>query len=100
MALATSLASARVGFGLCSMEASIWVAVMTGLPFETVVRMIFFCVAGTSARGSSTPMSPRATMMPSAAATISSRLVTPALFSILAIIGILTFFSMSISLIL
>ncbi len=68
IALATSLASARVGFALTSMDASIWVAVITGLPFITVLRMSFFWVLGTSASGSSTPRSPRATMMPLAAA--------------------------------
>ena len=42
IAFATSLTSARVGTGLRSMESSIWVAVMTGLPARTVEWMIRF----------------------------------------------------------
>ena len=88
MALATSLTSARVGTGLRSMESSIWVAVITGLPAMTVLRMIFFWTRGTSWRGISTPRSPRATIVPLAAATISSRFRTASSFSILAMMGI------------
>ena len=82
-ALATSLTSARVGRGLRIMESSICVAVMTGLPAMLVRRIIFFCSMGTSQAGISTPRSPRATISPSLAAIISSRLSTPSRFSIL-----------------
>ncbi len=87
IAFATSLTSARVGRGLRSIESSIWVAVMTGFPLVTVVRMMFFWIAGTSASGNSTPRSPRATMVPSAAATMLSRFATAARLSIFAMMG-------------
>ena len=41
-ALATSLISALVGRGLLVMLSSIWVAVMTYLPFETHLRISCF----------------------------------------------------------
>jgi putative Mn2+ efflux pump MntP len=41
-ALATSLTSARVGVGARSIDSSIWVAVITGRPKATPVRMIRF----------------------------------------------------------
>ena len=88
IALATSVSSARVGIGLRSIESSIWVAVMTGFPALTVVRIVFFWTRGTCWRGSSTPRSPRATMVPLAAATISARFATASRFSILAMTGI------------
>ena len=62
IALATSLASARVGSGRCSMDSSIWVAVMTVLPRSSEARIIRFCRSGTKAGPISTPRSPRATM--------------------------------------
>jgi hypothetical protein len=71
IAFATSLTSARVGTGLRCIESSIWVAVITGFPFITVVRMICFWTIGTSGSGISTPRSPRATIVPSASGTIS-----------------------------
>jgi hypothetical protein len=69
------------------MESSICVAVITGFPFMTVLWMIFFCTTGTCWSGISTPRSPRATMVPLAAAMISSRFSTPSLFSIFAMMG-------------
>ena len=66
------------------MESSIWVAVMTGLPQATHWAIMSFWMAGISVKSISTPMSPRATMTPSASARISRRLLTPSWFSILA----------------
>ncbi len=73
MALATSVASARVGRGLLTMDWSIWVAVMTGFPSRRPWSMMRFWTLGTLSSGISTPRSPRATMTPSAAPRISSR---------------------------
>ncbi len=64
-ALATSLASARVGRELSIIESSIWVATMTGLALRLASLMACFWTRGTRSRGISTPRSPRATMMPS-----------------------------------
>ena len=64
-ALATSEASARVGRGCVIIDSSIWVAVITILPRLLVSSMIRFCHSGTFSGPSSTPRSPRATMMPS-----------------------------------
>ena len=69
------------------MESSICVAVMHGFPAWTVCRIIRFWAMGTWAAPISTPRSPRATMVPSATAMISSRLSSPRAFSILAMIG-------------
>ena len=56
-----------------TIEASIWVAVTTGLERRPAVRIRRFCRIGTSASGTSIPRSPRATMIPPfAAAAISS----------------------------
>ena len=71
------------------MESSIWVAVMTGLPLATHWAIIFFCMRGISVKSISTPMSPRATMTPSATARMSGRLLTPSWFSILAMMRML-----------
>ncbi|KYC62777.1 hypothetical protein B4099_2653 [Heyndrickxia coagulans] len=83
MALATSLASARVGRGLRCIESSICVAVITGLPSVLHFLIISFCTSGTASVGISTPRSPRATIKPSDTARISSILSTPSWFSIL-----------------
>ena len=72
MAVATSVASARVGVGALIMLSSICVATMTGLPQRCAVLMIRFCASGTSSGGSSTPRSPRATITASESDTISS----------------------------
>ena len=66
IALATSETSARVGRGALIMLSSIWVAVMTGLPCRLASRISRFCTSGTCSNGSSTPRSPRATMIASA----------------------------------
>mmetsp|Transcript_19641 Transcript_19641/g.67663 ORF Transcript_19641/g.67663 Transcript_19641/m.67663 type:complete len:216 (+) Transcript_19641:1292-1939(+) len=82
MAVATSEHSALVGDGESIMLSSICVATMTGLPCARHSSMISFWTMGTSSAAISTPKSPRATMMPSDAARISSKLSTPSWFSI------------------
>jgi hypothetical protein len=74
-ALATSETSARVGTGERIIDSIICVAVMVSLFLSRARRIIFFCRAGTAASPTSTARSPRATMMPSEASRISSRLV-------------------------
>ena len=86
-ALATSEASARVGAGLLIIDSSIWVATITGLALRRAFSTTRFCRNGTSSSGHSTPRSPRATMKPSKALTISSRFSMACGFSILAITG-------------
>ena len=83
-ALATSLASARVGEGLVIMDSSICVAVITGVLHRAASAMILFCSTGTFHGDSSTPRSPRATMTASAASRIASRSPSACGFSILA----------------
>ena len=68
------------------MESSIWVAVITGLHARLHLRMMVFWMCGTCSAGISTPMSPRATMMPSLASMMSSRFSIPSAFSIFAMI--------------
>ena len=85
MALATSLASARVGSACSTIDSSIWVAVITGLPASSARRMIRFWSSGTIAAPISTPRSPRATISASASATISSSASIASDFSIFAI---------------
>ena len=70
------------------MESSICVAVITTLPAAITFLIIIFWMIGTSSSGISTPMSPRATMIPSQASMIESMLSTPWEFSILAMIRI------------
>ena len=89
-ALATSEASARVGAGLLIIDSSIWVATMTGLALRRAFSTTRFCRNGTSSSGHSTPRSPRATMNPSKAFTISLRLSIACGFSIFAITGSMT----------
>jgi hypothetical protein len=72
--LATSLTSARVGTGLVIMLSIIWVAVITTLSCSRARRIMRFCSAGTAALPTSTARSPRATMMPSLALRMDSRL--------------------------
>mmetsp|Transcript_8097 Transcript_8097/g.24217 ORF Transcript_8097/g.24217 Transcript_8097/m.24217 type:complete len:275 (-) Transcript_8097:640-1464(-) len=81
-AAATSVTSARVGRGFFIIESSICVATMTGLPTALQAATIIFCAAKTLGKSISTPRSPRATMMPSDAARISSKFSTPSWFSI------------------
>ena len=87
-ALATSLASARVGRGLRIIESSICVAVITGLAAAWHLLMIIFCTVGTVSGLVSMPRSPRATMIASDASMMASMLRTASGFSILAITGI------------
>mmetsp|Transcript_54403 Transcript_54403/g.124018 ORF Transcript_54403/g.124018 Transcript_54403/m.124018 type:complete len:278 (+) Transcript_54403:418-1251(+) len=87
-ALVTSETSARVGLGFFCIDSSICVATTTGLP-EAAARQrltISFCQMTTSSSGTSTPRSPRATMIPSAASVISSKFSRASVDSILAII--------------
>ena len=85
IAFATSLASARVGSGECTIVSSIWVAVITGFPRSSAFWMIRFWTSGTSAGPISTPRSPRATITASVSARTSSRTSTASDFSIFAI---------------
>ena len=62
---------------------------MTGFAMRRASSTARFCTIGTASSGSSTPRSPRATMMPSKASMISSRLSTACGFSILAMTGTL-----------
>mmetsp|Transcript_13824 Transcript_13824/g.36973 ORF Transcript_13824/g.36973 Transcript_13824/m.36973 type:complete len:222 (-) Transcript_13824:857-1522(-) len=81
-AFATSQASARVGKGLSSMDASISVAQTTYLPAAFVFEIIIFCAIQIFSMGISMPKSPRATMMESLASMISSMFFKPSSFSI------------------
>mmetsp|Transcript_7613 Transcript_7613/g.18859 ORF Transcript_7613/g.18859 Transcript_7613/m.18859 type:complete len:228 (+) Transcript_7613:128-811(+) len=85
-AFATSQASARVGKGLSSMDASISVAVTTNLPAALVFLIIIFCAIQIFSMGISIPKSPRATIMPSDSSRISSKFLRPSTFSILEMI--------------
>ena len=87
MALATSLASARVGRGLARIESSMSVAVMTGLPATRASVMMCFWAIGTFSSGISTPRSPRATITPSNARTTLAARRTASGRSILASTG-------------
>ena len=89
MALATSLTSARVGRGQLTIESSIWVAVITGMPRLLALRISSFCSRGTSSAGISTPRSPRATITPSQSSRMSSIWSMASNFSILATTGVL-----------
>mmetsp|Transcript_9676 Transcript_9676/g.23967 ORF Transcript_9676/g.23967 Transcript_9676/m.23967 type:complete len:290 (+) Transcript_9676:861-1730(+) len=86
-AVATSFTSARVGMGLAIMLSSICVATTTGHPRVRHLSMICRCKMGTSSCISSTPRSPRATMMPSESSMISSSWSTADGFSILAMMA-------------
>mmetsp|Transcript_118287 Transcript_118287/g.307237 ORF Transcript_118287/g.307237 Transcript_118287/m.307237 type:complete len:300 (-) Transcript_118287:744-1643(-) len=85
-ALATSLASARVGLGKPTMDSNICVAVTTGLPNVLQTLIIIFCATKTFSGGISMPRSPRATMMPSLASQIAVKFFSPSSFSIFDII--------------
>ena len=85
--MATSETSARVGRGAEIIDSSIWVATMTGRAFSLARPIARFWTSGTCSSGSSTPRSPRATMIPSNAATISGSAATASGFSIFAMSG-------------
>ena len=83
-----SVTSARVGSGLRVIDSSICVATMQALPRCRQSPTSRFWASGTCGRGISTPMSPRATMSPSAAATMPSIRSSAWGLSILAMIHI------------
>ena len=87
IAFATSVTSARVGRVAPTIDSSICVAVIDGFERRPARWMSRFWTSGTSSIGSSMPRSPRATMIPSAASTISSALAAACGFSIFAMIG-------------
>ena len=68
-------------------DSSIWVATITGLALSRHICTARFCTTGTCSSGISTPRSPRATIIPSKASTISSRRSTASGFSSFAITG-------------
>mmetsp|Transcript_2883 Transcript_2883/g.11671 ORF Transcript_2883/g.11671 Transcript_2883/m.11671 type:complete len:274 (+) Transcript_2883:1092-1913(+) len=81
-ALPTSTHSARVGRGAYVMDSSICVAQMAGLPARLHLAISCFWIRKTRSSGTSMPRSPLATMMPSEALRMASKLSTPCLFSI------------------
>ena len=87
-AFATSLTSARLGSGLSTILPIICVATITSLQYLRHKAIIRRCTTGTISAPASTAKSPRATIIPSLALTISSRFSgsTADLVSILAII--------------
>src|SRR5579872_4986947 len=87
-ALATSLASARVGRVDLVIDWSISVATMTGRRTRRATLRIWRWMTGTRSGGNSTPRSPRATITPSLAATMLSRFSTASSVSILATTGV------------
>ena len=87
IAFDTSATSARVGRVEWTIDSSICVAVIAGLAFCPAMCRMFFWTSGTSSIGSSMPRSPRATITPSAASTISAAFAAACGFSIFAITG-------------
>src|SRR5207248_218472 len=77
------------GRGCSRIESSMSVAVTTGLPAARASEMSCFCTVGTRSNGISTPRSPRATMIPSKAATMLAARSTASGRSILAMTGTL-----------
>mmetsp|Transcript_22145 Transcript_22145/g.62295 ORF Transcript_22145/g.62295 Transcript_22145/m.62295 type:complete len:211 (+) Transcript_22145:449-1081(+) len=71
-ALVTSATSARVGRGFFCIDSSICVATTTGLPASRHLATTVFCHVAIWASGTSTPKSPRATMIPSLFSMMSS----------------------------
>ncbi len=94
-ALATSVISLRLGFTLSIILSIICVATITGLPRWIHLRMMSLCAAGTFSTGSSTPRSPRATIMPSDSNIILRRSTSADGISIFAITLVTQFFSAS-----
>merc|ERR1711935_1273332 len=76
-ALATSDPSARVGRGFLTIDSSICVAQMTGLPALLHLAINCFWAMNTFSGGISMPISPLATMMPSDSSMISSTFMQP-----------------------
>ena len=79
-----SLTSALVGTGFFSIEASIWVTTMKGLPASRHFFARRFWTAGSVGSGTAFPRSPLAITISSAAGISSSMSRTPSVFSILA----------------
>ena len=94
-AFATSVISLRLGFTLSIILSIICVATITGLARCRHLRISCFWISGTCSTGSSTPRSPRATMIPSDSRIISRIFVRASGFSIFAMILVLLFFSSS-----
>ena len=88
-ALATSETSARVGWGLWIMDSIIWVAVITKRFSARARRMMCFCTPTSSASPISTARSPRATMTPSEATMIASRVSSSATASARSILAMM-----------
>ena len=86
-ALATSLASARVGRGASIIDSSICVATIVGTPRSSARRTSCFWMIGTSSYGSSTPRSPRAIITASTTSRIASKSSMAGRVSIFATIG-------------
>ncbi len=80
----TSDTSARVGRGFSIIDSSICVATITGLPALRAASTSWICASGTASGGSSTPRSPRATIIPSAAAMMAEMSASASGFSIFA----------------
>jgi hypothetical protein len=72
MAVATSLASARVGRELDTIECNISVATMAVRRCSAAAASTLRCNTGTCSGGNSTPRSPRATITASLASTMAS----------------------------
>ena len=70
-----------------TIDSSICVAVMTGLPARLALAISSFWMRAISSMGTSTPRSPRATMMPSAASRMSSKCSSAPARSILAMMN-------------
>ena len=87
-AVATSETSARVGSGLSTIDESIWVATMQSLAWARQREMSLRWTMGTTSTPASTAMSPRATMIPSAALTISSRFFSDSMAFLVSILAI------------
>ena len=92
------MTSARVGLAFSIMDSSIWVATMTGLNFCLARSINWLWATGTCSGLSSTPRSPLATMMPSAASRIASASSRASGFSIFAIMFVLAPASLTIDL--
>ena len=67
----------RVGRGLETMVSSMWRATMSGFPASLHMVVILACASATFSAGMARPRAPRASMMPSAASRISSKLRRP-----------------------
>ena len=92
-ALATSKTSARVGIELLIMDSIIWVAVMTRRSILRALEMSDFWIPISCASPTSTPRSPRATIMPDAARSMLLRVSSSATTSARSILAMIAGFS-------